>query len=293
MSKSRSPLRNQLESTSLELLLTTAARLPLGFSLGLARTLARSIPRLDSSARRNLTLALPGADHDAILSGLYTGLGRLLYYFSRFPTRNRSNIHEWIEYEGFEHYAEAKARGRGILFATGHLGNWELSAFAHALLTEPMYVVVRPLDNPLVDSLVKHYRTLSGNTILDKQDYLRGILRALSDNQPVGILIDQNTLPEHGCFVPFFGHLASTGTTFAKLAHKTGAAVIPGYALWSDQKQKYILHFDPIFPITGDIPADTARLTAHFESVIRRHPSQWLWLHRRWKSRPPGEPSLY
>lgn len=293
MSRTRHPLRNQLESTLLEIILAAAARLPLSASLAFAHTLPRLLPRLESSARRNLALALPNDDHNAILSGLYTSLGRLLYFFSRFPTRNSTNIHDWIEYEGFEHYRDAKARGRGVLFATAHLGNWELSAFAHALLTEPMHVVVRPLDNPLVDNLVKHYRTLSGNTILDKQDYLRGILRALADNQAVGILIDQNTLPEHGCFVPFFGIPASTGVTFAKLAHRSGAAVIPGYALWSDAKQKYILHFDSIFPISGDIPADTARLTAHFESVIRRHPSQWLWLHRRWKSRPPGEPPIY
>jgi Kdo2-lipid IVA lauroyltransferase/acyltransferase len=288
--KARSKLRNQAEAVLVKALLSAASNLPLAFSHGVIALLDTISPRMRKTALRNLELA--GLNATAA-DEIFTGLGRLLYYFSRFPTRTAANIGDWIEYEGFEHYREAKARGKGVLFATGHLGNWELSAFAHALLTEPMHVVVRPLDNPVLDALIKRSRTLSGNTILDKQDYLRGILRALAENQAVGILIDQNTLPEHGAFVPFFGHLACTGTTFAKLAHKTGAAVIPGYALWVPHKRKYVLHFDPIFPMTGDVTNDTARLAAHFEAVIRRHPGQWLWLHRRWKTRPPGEPSLY
>lgn len=287
MSKARSPWRNALEYWVARGLLGAAARLPLGFSLAVAQVLQALTTRMGQTARDNLAFALPTANPDAIVRGLYRGLGRMLYTVSRFPTRTPANIGEWIEYEGFEHYQAAKARGRGVLFATGHLGNWELSAFAHALLCEPMHVVVRPLDNPRLDDLIKHYRTASGNRILDKQDYLRGILRALAANEAVGILIDQNTLPEHGVFVDFFGRLACTGTTFAKLAHKTGAAVIPGYALWQEDRRKYILHFDPILEMTGDLTHDTARLTHHLEGVIRRHPDQWLWLHRRWKTRPP------
>ncbi len=289
MSRQRSAWRNEIEYQFARLLLASAARLPMGFSQAVAGFFEGRGGRMRRSAIENLRFAMPEADREAIVQGVYTGLGRMLYYVSRFPTRNRQNIGEWIEYDGFEHYQEAKARGKGVLFATGHLGNWELSAFAHALLCEPMHVVVRPLDNPKLDALVKRYRSLSGNRILDKQDYLRGILRALSANEAVGILIDQNTLPEHGVFVDFFGRLACTGTTFAKLAQKTGAAVIPGYALWHAERQKYVLHFDPVFDMTGDIERDTARLAKHFEGVIRRYPDQWLWLHRRWKTRPVGE----
>jgi KDO2-lipid IV(A) lauroyltransferase len=274
-------------------LLGAASVMPLVFSIGVARVLDRVARRMRQSGEKNLRMALPEVDAVQTIDQVYEGLGRMLYYFSRFGTRNRGNIGEWIEYEGFEHYREAKARGRGVLFATGHLGNWELSAFAHALMTEPMNVVVRPLDNPLLDELVKGYRTGSGNKILDKQDFLRGILKALGNNEPVGILIDQNTLPENGSFVDFFGIAACTGTTFAKLAHKTGAAVIPGYALWDAKKGKYVLRFDPVFEMSGDVVGDTARLAKHFEGVIRREPGQWLWLHRRWKTRPEGEPGLY
>lgn len=274
-------------------LLGVAAHTPLGFSLGVAKMLDRIASRMRQSAERNLSRALPDVDAVATTDGVYESVGRMLYYFSRFPTRNAENIREWIEYEGFEHYLEAKAGGKGVLFATGHLGNWELSAFAHALMTEPMNVVVRPLDNPVLDALVKSYRTGSGNRILDKQDFLRGILKALAANEPVGILIDQNTLSENGAFVDFFGMPACTGTTFAKLAHRTGAAVIPGYALWDAKKGKHILRFDPVFAMTGDVVEDTARLAKHFEGVIRRDPTQWLWLHRRWKTQPEGAKSIY
>ena len=144
----------------------------------------------------------------------------------------RANVSQWIRYEGFEHYERAKARGKGVLFATAHLGNWELSAFAHALLTEPMNVVVRPLDNPLIDRIVERRRALSGNTLLSKRDFARSILHALRANQPVGILVDQNSSPDNGAFVPFFGTLACANLTFAKLAARSGAAVIPGFAIW-------------------------------------------------------------
>lgn len=274
-------------------LLGLASVAPIEFSVGVARVLDSLARRMRQTGERNLQLALPGLDAPKVVDGVFESLGRMLYYFSRLPSRRSGNIREWIEYEGFEHYQQAKQRGKGVLFATGHIGNWELSAFAHALMCEPMHVVVRPLDNPLLDDLVKHYRTGSGNRILDKQDFLRGILKALAANEPVGILIDQNTLPENGTFVDFFGTLACTGTTFAKLAHKTGAAVIPGYAIWDPTREKYVLKFDPVFEMTGDVATDTARLTKHFEGVIRERPDQWLWLHRRWKTRPEGSPPLY
>ncbi len=293
MSKTRSQFRNQFEAGLARVILGAAAAMPLGFSLGVAGMLDSLAKRMRESALKNLAMALPEADASGTVDGVYRSLGRMLYYFSRFPTRNRENIHKWIEYDGFEHYVQAKSLGKGVLFATGHLGNWELSAFAHALLCEPMHVVVRPLDNPVLDDLIKRYRMASGNRILDKQDFVRGILKALGANEPVGILIDQNTLPENGSFVDFFGIPACTGTTFARLAHKTGAAVIPGYALWNEAKGKYVLRFDPVFEMTGDVVEDTARLTKHFEGVIRRVPDQWLWLHRRWKTRPEASPALY
>src|SRR5262249_4564678 len=152
--------------------------------------------------------------------------------------------------------------GRGVLFYTAHLGNWELSAFAHALLAKPMYVVVRPLDNPLLDELVSRYRRGSGNTLLEKKDFARAMLRALRANEAVGILADQNVSLDEGLFVKFFGIDACAHPGFARIAEHSGAAVIPGYALWSDQENRYILRFFPPLEMTGDIRTDTARLHA-------------------------------
>ena len=192
-----------------------------------------------------------------------------------------------------EHYQKAKEAGHGVLFATAHMGNWELSAFAHALMTEPMNVVIRPLDDPKVDRLVEQRRRLSGNKLIEKKDGARAILRALQQNEAVGILMDQNTSLQEGVFVNFFGTPACANTAFAKIAHHTGAAIIPGFALWLENENRYVLRFYPAVPMTGDPTEDTQRLHAILEAVIREYPGQWLWIHRRWKTRPPGQPPLY
>ena len=247
------------------------------------------ISKLRRIALQNLAMAgLPASTID----GMYRSITRLIRTFAEFPRMNATNIGQWIRYDGFEHFAEAKRRGNGVLFATAHLGNWELSAFAHALMAEPMSVVVRPLDNPVLDRFVSARRALSGNRILGKKDFLRGILEALRRNEAAGILIDQDAGPG-GIFVDFFGRQASVDAGFAKLAHKTGAAVIPGFALWSDAEQRHVLKFLPIVEMTGDLASDTQRLHSILEQQIRAHPDQWLWMHRRWKTRPPGEPPLY
>lgn len=179
------------------------------------------------------------------------------------------------------------------MFATAHFGNWELSAFAHAFLTQPMNIVVRPLDNIALDALVERYRQLSGNRIISKRDAARGILRALHNNEAVGILIDQNTAPSEGVYIDFFGRKACAGVAFAKIAAKTGAAVVPGFAVWSDLERRYVLRFYPAVAITGDTQDDTQQIHSVLENVIREHPEQWLWIHRRWKTRPEGEEPVY
>jgi KDO2-lipid IV(A) lauroyltransferase len=156
-----------------------------------------------------------------------------------------------------------------------------------------MHVLVRPLDNPRIDELIARRRALSGNRVIQKRDSARAILKALRANRAVGVLIDQNSNLEQGTFVDFFGVPACAGTGFARLAARTGAVVIPGFALWSEEEQRYILRFYPPVPMSGDIQTDTQALHRQLESVIRQYPDQWLWIHRRWKTRPPGEPPLY
>jgi|SRR5215471_16952733 len=298
--RQRSALRDVVEYGLAWLALHSLANTPLPVSNLLARAYARvldlALPRLRRVALENLAMALPrtdARDRTRIVDGVFRSISRLLVAFARFPRMNRGNIGSWIRYEGFEHFEQALRRGKGVLFATAHLGNWELSAFAHALLAAPMHVVVRPLDNPRIDALVARRRTLSGNHLIEKKDYARGILQALAANEAVGILIDQNASLDNGVFVDFFGIPACAGTGFAKLAAHTGAAVIPGFALWSEAERKFVLRFCPQVRMTGDMREDTARLQAVLECVVRDYPDQWLWIHRRWKTRPPGEGSLY
>jgi KDO2-lipid IV(A) lauroyltransferase len=255
-----------------------------------AKILDRAIPKLRRVALKNLELA-GFQDRDRLTDEVFQSIGRLLLSFARFPRISRENVHQWIGYEGLENFTNAQARGRGVLVATAHLGNWELSAFTHALMTAPMHIVVRPLDNPDVDRLVERRRALSGNRIIRKKEAAREILRALKAGEAVGILIDQNTTPEEGVFIDFFGRQACAGTAFVKFAHHTGAAVVPGFALW--RQDRYVLRFYPEIKMTGVVQQDTQSVHSVLESVIREYPGQWLWIHRRWKTRPPGESPLY
>ncbi|MEP6716641.1 MAG: lysophospholipid acyltransferase family protein [Terriglobia bacterium] len=296
----RSAGRNRFEAALARAVILSLEHTPKAFALQLgalyARGLDAAVPRLRRIARRNLTFAYPessAAWREQTIDGVFRSIGRLLVVFARLTRIDGTNVKGWIRYEGFEHYKQAKERGRGVLFATAHLGNWELSAFAHALLTEPMNVVVRPLDNPFVDELVEHRRGLSGNMLISKREFARGILQALRKNAPVGILVDQNSSGETDVFVPFFGKLAATSLAFAKLAARSGAAVIPGFAVWNEAEQGYVLRFYPEVAISGDAAEDTARIQAAIEAAIRENPDQWLWIHRRWKTRPAGDQSVY
>jgi Kdo2-lipid IVA lauroyltransferase/acyltransferase len=251
-----------------------------------------AIPRLRRIALRNLEMA-GLSNREEIADGVFRSIARLVIHFARLPRMDRANIQHWIRYEGLENFTRALARGKGVLVSTAHLGNWELSAFAHAWMTAPMHIVVRPLDNPRVDELVEHTRALSGNHIIRKKEAAREILRALGAGEAVGILMDQNVGLSEGVFVDFFGMKACAGTAFVKFAHHSGAPVVPGFALWSEAELRYILRFYPEIAMSGNIQEDTQRIHSMLEGVIREYPDQWLWIHRRWKTRPTGESSIY
>ena len=140
---------------------------------------------------------------------------------------------------------------------------------------------------------------MHGNRVLHKDDFARGLLRSMSHGETVGILMDTNMTPPQGLFVPFFGMDACTASGAARVARKTGAAVLPGFLLWSEAENRYVLHFgkELVLQSTEDAESDALANTALFaqvtEEYIRRYPDQWLWVHRRWKTRPPGEPPIY
>jgi Kdo2-lipid IVA lauroyltransferase/acyltransferase len=182
---------------------------------------------------------------------------------------------------------------------TGHLGAWELAPFAQGLYGHPLHFLVREVDNPRVNALVNCYRTRSGNVPIEKNESARAVLRILRDGGTVGILADQNTQPEESVFVDFFGVPASTTSGIARVALRTGAAVVPGYIYWDAGEKKYHLRFEQevVLARSGDPERDalenTARFTQIIENAIREHPEQWVWMHKRWHTRPKGESALY
>ena len=272
------------------------------FSGGLAWAVYHAFGRLRRVGERNLELALPllpRQERQAKLRGVYRHLGWQLVEFCRMPRYTASNTRHWIRTEGLEHYLAAKARGRGVLVLTGHLGAWELSSFYHSLMGYPMGLVIRRLDNRMLDCFVNGIRCMHGNHVLHKDDFARGLLTAMRAGGTVGILMDTNMTPPSGEFARFFGIAACTASGLARVALKTGAAVLPGFMLWEAAERKYVLHFGPELQVARneDSCADALALTQQcndvLESWIRRYPDQWLWIHRRWKTRPPGEAPLY
>lgn len=271
-----------------------------GISLGLA--VYHLHPRLRGVGLRNLAVAFPDmplAERRRILRGEFVSLGRQLAEFCLFPTYTRDNVSGVVVYDGLENYERAFARSKGVLFLTGHLGGWELSAFTHSLHGHTMAVVMRPLDNPYINDMVQRYRCMHGNRAVSKDDFVRGLLAAMRAGEVVGILMDTNMTPPQGVFVDFFGVPAYTASGLARIALRTDAAVVPTFTTWNAKLGKYTLRFDPALELirTGDneadIMANTAVFTRIIESYVRRYPDQWLWVHRRWKTRPEGEPPLY
>jgi KDO2-lipid IV(A) lauroyltransferase len=260
------------------------------------------LPRLRRTGLCNLALAMPEMpveERERILRGVYRNLGWQLAEFCRMERYTPANTAGWIGYEGLHRFLDAQAQGKGVLIVTGHVGAWELSSFYHSLMGHPMGMVIRRLDNRLLDRFVNGIRCMHGNRVLHKDDFARGLLTAMRHGETVGILMDTNMTPPSGVFVDYFGVTACTASGLARVALKTGAAVLPGFLLWEEAEKRYVLHFGEQIEVTcsGDAESDvvglTQRCTAAIEAWVRRYPDQWLWIHRRWKTRPEGEPRIY
>lgn len=298
-------LRYRLEYALAWLLIKLVGILPRPLARAKGISIAWTVYFLHRKLRRvgmrNLELAFPEksrSERKQILHGVFTSLGRQAAEVCMFPRYTRENVSKTVVYEGFENYERALGRGKGVLILTGHLGAWELSAFAHSLYGHPLNIVMRPLDNPYLDRMARHYRTVHGNKAVDK-DFARGLIAAMRNGDTVGVLMDTNMILSQGVFVDFFGHQACTATGVARLALKTDAAVVPGFTIWDPGLKKYRLRFDPPVKLIrtkdreADIAANTQLFTKVLEDYVRRYPDQWLWVHRRWKTRPKGEKGLY
>jgi KDO2-lipid IV(A) lauroyltransferase len=267
----------------------------------LAYKLAGGLRRV---GRRNLELAFPektAAERERLLRGCFATLGRVLGEVSQFNRATPEKLRKIIEFDAasLAQLREAKATGRGIIFLTGHLGAWELLSFGWSALEYPISFLVRPLDNERVDKMVENIRTRFGNRAISKRQAARVAIRTLREGQTLGILADLNALPHEGVFVPFFGHQASATTGVATLALMTDAIVFPVCAVWDKAKGRYVFYGGPPVELTRtgnnkrDIETNTARFAQIWEEYIRRWPEQWMWIHKRWKTRPDGEADFY
>jgi KDO2-lipid IV(A) lauroyltransferase len=287
---------------TLKLLSLLPSRMARAMGAGVASLLFQLRPDIRKTADFNLRLAFPEwpePQRKRVIQGMVRNLGWMAAEFARLPSYTGENIAEAIVLDDFQNFIDAERRGKGVLLLTGHTGAWELSPFAHAVYHKPLHFLVRPVENLRVDALINRYRCCSGNQPIMKNESARAVLRVLHGGGVVGILADQNTMPEEAVFVDFFGISAATTTGVARLARHTGAAVVPAYSYWDASIGKYRLHYEPALelPTTddeqGDILAHTTRFNQVIENYIRRFPDQWVWLHRRWKTRPPGEPPVY
>lgn len=299
-------MRHRLEYAPVWLLVRTLGRVPASIARAAGIALAWMVYLLHGRLRRvgvrNLQLAFPemaASERRRILRTVFSMLGRQLGDFCRFPRYSAANISRLAVYDGFENFERAQGRGKGVLILTAHFGGWEVSSFMHAIKGHPLHILVRPLDNPYLDRLVTRYRGLGGNRTIPKQDFARAMLAALRAGETVGILMDQNMTPDQGVFVDFFGIPACTSTLTARMALRTDAAVVPAFCLWDAALRRYRVRFEPAMATIrsgneeADILANTAGYTKIIEEYARRYPEQWLWVHRRWKTRPAGEEPLY
>jgi KDO2-lipid IV(A) lauroyltransferase len=301
-------LRTYLEYAPARFVLTMLGQLPAPVAYAIGRSMGKLAYLLAGDLRRtgaiNLRLAFPEKSEEErakLLRECFDSLGRELGLFSQMRTRSREELKQLIEPHGWENLEKAREeRAEQLIYLTGHLGAWEMTSFGISLLGYPFTFLVRRLDNPRIEQLVDEVRTKFGNKTIDKLSAARSMLKVLrSGEQALGLLPDLNTLDDEAIFVDFFGVPAATTFVIAKLAVRTNTPLVPFFAPWSEKKKKYLLIAEPpIFPeCTGDEEADVRRVTIEItrrvENQIRNFPGQWLWIHKRWKTRPPGEPNIY
>ncbi|HEX9929993.1 MAG TPA: lysophospholipid acyltransferase family protein [Pyrinomonadaceae bacterium] len=306
MSKKRSSFQNKFELLTVRSLLGAIGALPLETSMRFGKSLGRFLgsrfPKLKKTARRNLDIAfpeMPAEEKDKIVLGTFESIGRHLGFVSHFRKFKLEDVRSVVEVVGKEHFDRAHAAGRGVLFFTGHFGSWEVFNLLPPAFGFGMNILVRRIDNPLLEKYVDSFRTKFGSVTLDKTRSARQMFRVLENGELLGILADLNAQEKEGVFVDFFGVPASTTVSIAKLALKTNAAVLPAFAVWEETKQKYVVYLEP--PVEykqGDASDEnvrelTQKITNVVEKYVRLYPEQWLWIHKRWNTRPPGEDGIY
>jgi KDO2-lipid IV(A) lauroyltransferase len=251
------------------------------------------------TAERNVAAAFasrPTAERRAIVRGAFGHFGRLLFQLLKFSTLSPEAMLARVEFEGEDRVRSAYAQGKGVLFVTGHFGFWELQAMVHALRIRPMAVLARALDNQALNTLLEGMRTRTGNQVIYRQGTIRRVMRLLQAGEGVGILIDQHIQSRDAIYVEFFDRPAATTSAVAALALRTGAPVVPLFALPVGRGRYRMVYERPVTPPPPETEAAvhefTQRCTDVLEMYVRRHPDLWLWMHRRWReTEGTGEPA--
>jgi KDO2-lipid IV(A) lauroyltransferase len=297
--------RHALEAALASAVGAVVRRLPRRLVLALGRGLGRVWGALDARHLRvaadNLRQAFPDWDERRVLAtarAVYAHFGAVILDLCWMAGRPAEELLALADLEGVEHLQNARAAGRGVVSPSGHLGNWEIQAAASVPKVGNVAMIARPLDNPALDRRLNELRTSTGNTVIYKMKALAQVMQTIRSGGIVAILIDQNMQAKDGIFVRFFGRPACTTTVAAALALKTGCAIVPVRCLLQKNGRYRMVYGPPVdWPRTGRKDEDVAALTQHLTSIIegwvRENPEQWLWLHRRWKTRPSLEtPSL-
>jgi Kdo2-lipid IVA lauroyltransferase/acyltransferase len=292
-------LRYRVEALAARTVQSFVRLLPMSAVRLLGRGIGTLAYRLDFPHRRiaheNLALAFPNrpaSERRALARNMFAHFGALLFELLKFGTLSRSQMLAAIEPEGEERVRQALAQGRGVLFFTGHFGYWEIHAMAFALRIEPTSLLARPLDNPLLDAMLEEIRTSTGNRVIQRRGAVRRILKDLAAGRGVAILIDQHLHESDAVYVGFFQRPAATTSALAAIALRTGAPVIPVFALPLPRGRYRLIYERPVEPPLADAPDAvrefTQRCTDVLEMYVRRHPDLWLWMHRRWRGQETG-----
>ena len=298
----RPTLQHRTEYAAVRAVIGVVRLLPMRLVLAAGTALGRAFYAIDRVHRRqavrNLVAAFPlrtPAECRAIARDMFAHFGRLLMVLLKFSTMRPEQMLSHVEFEGEERVRAAHAHGRGVLLFTGHFGFWEINALVHALALHPMAVLARPLDNPLLHDLLEAVRRSTGNTVIYRRGAIRRVLRALSENRAVAILIDQH-IHSDAVYVDFFNRPAATTSALAALALRTGAPVVPVFALPLGGGRFRMVYEHPVDPPRADHPDAirefTQRCTDVLEMYVRRYPELWLWMHRRWRDVEPHDAAV-
>jgi KDO2-lipid IV(A) lauroyltransferase len=292
-------MKHRIEYAIVRTLIAIVRVMPEGVVRALGTLLGFGFYALDGAhrriAQRNLAAAFPGrpeAERRSIARAAFAHFGRLLFELLAFSTLSPKAMLERVDFEGEDRARLAYAQGKGVLFVTGHFGFWELHAMVHALRIAPIGLLARALDNPYLNDLLERMRQRTGNTVIYRRGTIRRVMRALQSGQGVAVLIDQHIMSRDAIYVDFFERPAATTSVVAALALRTGAPVVPVFALPLENGRIRVIYEHPVEPPRGEttdaVREFTQRCTDVLEMYVRRHPDLWLWMHRRWRDTGPS-----